>query len=123
MSNHPLNLFVRFLLEASAIITFGIWGYLQSDTWMRILLAVGLPLLFAILWGVFAVRNDPSRSGRTVVSTPGLLRIVIELVLLGGAAWMIIDLDYLLLGLVFGTVALLHYIISYDRILWLLKQK
>ena len=71
MSNHPFNLFIRLLLEASAVITYGFWGFMQSESWTRFLLVICFPLLFALLWGVFAVRNDPSRSGRTVVNTPG----------------------------------------------------
>ncbi len=123
MSTHPLNLFVRLLLEVAALITFGYWGYTQVDSWMGILLAILLPGLFATLWGVFAVRDDPSRSGKTVVPTPGLLRLILEMGLFGIAAWMLLDLQYLSLGCLFAGIVLLHYIISYDRILWLMKQK
>ena len=83
MSTHPLNSAIRFVLELAAIVTFGFWGYHQSDSWTSILLAIGLSALFAILWGVFAVRDDPSRSGKTVVRTPGLIRLILELALFG----------------------------------------
>ncbi|MCK4751278.1 MAG: YrdB family protein [Bacteroidales bacterium] len=122
MSRHPLNLFVRLLLEFASIFTFGYWGYNQADSWIRLLLAIGLPLLFATLWGVFAVRNDPSRSGKTVVATPGIIRLILELGLFGVATWMLFDLDLVKLGWLLGGITLLHYIISYDRILWLLKR-
>jgi len=123
MSLHHLNSAVRFLLEICAIATFGIWGYHQSETGIRILLAILLPLGFAVLWGVFAVRDDPSRSGKTVIQTPGILRLILELGLFGAAAWMMLDLDYSLIALIFGLTVLIHCIISYDRIAWLLKQK
>lgn len=123
MSNHPTNMFVRLLLEVAAIITFGFWGYLQTDSWVRILMAIGLPLIFALLWGIFAVRNDPSRSGKTVIETPGLIRLILELVLFGAATWMILDLGFSLLGKIYGGVVILHYLVSYDRVLWLLRQK
>lgn len=123
MSKHPLNSVIRFLLEFVGILSFAKWGYHQSETGIRILLAILLPLLFALLWGVFAVRNDPSRSGKTVVSTPGWVRLVLELVLFGTAAWMQINLGYPLIGWIFGGVVLVHYILSWDRIAWLLKQK
>ncbi len=77
MGKHPLNSALRFLLEMVAIISFGYWGYLQTDLWWRILLAAGLPILFAGIWGVFAVPGDPSRSGNTVVKTPGMVRLII----------------------------------------------
>ncbi len=118
-----LNSVVRFLLELLAIASFGIWGYHQSDTGLKVLYAILLPLGFALLWGVFAVKGDPSRSGKTMVQTPGFIRLLLELGLFGAAAWMLLDLDYSLIALIFGLTAAIHYIVSFDRIAWLLKQK
>lgn len=123
MSKHPLNLAIRFLLEVIGIITFTVWGYHQSEGGLRILLAVLFPLSFLALWGVFAVRNDPSRSGKTVVPTPGWIRLILELALFATTAWMQINLGYSQIGWIFGGVVLVHYIVSWDRIAWLLKQK
>lgn len=123
MSKHSLNLAIRFVLEVGAIITFGYWGYSQSDSWSRFLLVITLPVLFALLWGVFAVPNDPSRSGKTVVPTPGLIRLILELALFGSATWMLLNLEHIKLGWIFGVSVILHYVISYDRMGWLLKQK
>ena len=123
MSKHPLNQALRFLLELVAIVTFGFWGYSLSPGGFRILLAITFPLLFAILWGVFAVRGDPSRSGKTVINTPGILRLLLELILFGAAAGMMLDLDYSMIALIFGSAAVIHYFNSLDRIGWLLKQK
>ena len=122
-SKHPINLALRFLLELAAIFVFGFWGYSQVGGRTGVLLAVLFPLLFAVLWGVFAVRGDPSRSGKTVVQTPGILRLLLELGLFGLAAWMLFDLDYSLLALILGLTVIIHYIFSFDRITWLLKQK
>jgi hypothetical protein len=122
-SKHPVNLALRFLLELAAIFAFGYWGHALAGGGMKILLAILFPLLFALLWGIFAVRGDPSRSGKTVVQTPGIVRLFLELLLFGAAAWMMLDLDYTLIALVFGSMVATHYILSYDRIAWLLKQK
>lgn len=123
MSNHPLNLALRFLLEVTALVTFGFRGYRLTDNWTRIIWAIALPLIFATIWGIFAVHNDPSRSGKTVVSTPGIVRLLIELVLFSIATWVIIDMGYTLAGWIFGAIIFLHYLISYKRVIWLLKQK
>ena len=122
-STHPINLALRFLLELAAIFAFGYWGHSLGFDGMQILLAILFPLLFAVLWGVFAVRGDPSRSGKTVVHTPGIVRLLLELILFGAAAWMMLDLDYSLIALIFGSAVVIHYFLSFDRIAWLLKQK
>ena len=59
MSKHPVNLAIRFALEVVAIISFAIWGLKLLDSWVSIILAILLPLIFALLWGVFAVPGDP----------------------------------------------------------------
>jgi hypothetical protein len=123
MSRNPLNLALRFLLELAAIFVFGAWGYSLTEGGTRFLLAFLFPVFFATLWGVFAVRDDPSRSGKTVVSTPGAARLVLELALFAAAVWMLIGLGRSTLGFIFGGAVLLHYILSWERIIWLLKQK
>jgi hypothetical protein len=122
-SKNPVNLVFRFLLELAAIFVFGLWGHSLADGGVRILLAILFPLLFALLWGVFAVKGDPSRSGKTVVQTPGIVRLLLELMLFGAAAWMMLLLDYTLPALIFGLAVVIHYFLSFDRIAWLLKQK
>ena len=110
-------------MEIAAITTFGIWGYSLSGSGYRIILAVLFSLAFAVLWGVFAVKDDPSRSGKTVVSTPGAIRLLLELILFGSASCMLFDLGYTIPGWILCGTVILHYIISLDRIAWLLKQK
>lgn len=121
MGNHPLNLALRFILEITALAVFVIWGWNLIAGWQRVLPAVLLPLLLATLWGVFAVKNDPSRSGRTVVPTTGAVRLFFELVFFGLATVALFDLELKTLGFVFAAVVVFHYAISYDRIIWLLR--
>ena len=123
MSRNPLNLALRFLLELAAIVSFGAWGYSLTEDGTRYLLAFLFPVFFATLWGVFAVRDDPSRSGKTVVNTHGAARLVLELALFAAAVWMLFGLGRSTLGFIFGGAVLLHYLLSWDRITWLLKQK
>lgn len=123
MSNHPINLIFRFFLELAAIFFFGYWGYHLGGNGLGIIPAILFPVIFAVFWGVFAVRGDPSRSGKTVVHTPGVIRLLLELILFGAAAWMMLDLDYSTIALVFGLAVVLHYFLSFNRIAWLLKQK
>lgn len=122
MGSHPNNLILRFLLEIAALFAVGWWGWRQSDSWTRILWAVGLPLVMAVIWGTFAVPEDPSRSGNAPVVTPGIIRLVIELAFFGLATWTLYDLRMTRASMLFGLVVLIHYGLSYDRISWLLSQ-
>ncbi len=122
MGSHPVNLIIRFLLELSALVAMGIWGWKLSEGWPRWVLAICIPIVAAALWGTFAVPNDPSRSGAAPVAIPGFLRLVLELGFFAFATWALYDLGYLKLSWAMGIVVVLHYLVSYDRILWLLSQ-
>jgi len=122
MSSHPLNLALRFLLEIFALVIFGCWGWSLSDGIWQYLSAFGLPILMAAMWGIFAVKNDPSRSGKTAIQTPGIIRLLIELVFFGLAFGALLSLNYNTLAINYLVVFLAHYILSFDRIKWLLKQ-
>ncbi|MEX2589653.1 MAG: YrdB family protein, partial [Chitinophagales bacterium] len=100
----------------------GMWGWRQSEGWLRYALAIGIPLVLALIWGMFAVPNDSSRSGAAPIVTPGLVRLLIELCFFALASWSLYDMGMTKVGLAFGLIVILHYTISYDRILWLLSQ-
>ena len=122
MGSHPINLAIRFLLELSALVSMGVWGWRQSESWFRFLLALSVPIVGAVVWGTFAVPNDPSRSGAAPVAVPGILRLGIELAFFIFATWALYDLGFMRLSWTLGIIVALHYITSYDRILWLITQ-
>jgi len=122
MGSHPINLLFRFLLELMALFIMGLWGWKQSQGMTAFLLALILPILLAVIWGVFAVPDDPSRSGKAPIVTPGIIRLVIELGIFIISSWALYDMGYTMMSIVFSLLVGLHYIISYDRIKWLLSQ-
>ena len=77
MGSHPANLILRLILEIIALISLEIWGWNQSEGWFRLFLAIGIPLFLVVVWGVFSVPNDPSRSGAAPVITAGFIRLII----------------------------------------------
>ena len=121
MGSHPINLAFRFILELTALLLIGIWGWQQSEMWLKFILAFGIPMALAAVWGIFAVPNDPSRSGKAPIIIPGILRLIIELLIFSFAIWTLYDLGYIKLFWIIGLLVVIHYIISYYRILWLLK--
>ena len=122
MGSHPINLIIRFLLELTALIAMGIWGWKQSDGWLRFILVLGLPIIAAAVWGIFAVPDDPSRSGKAPIAVHGLLRLVIELAFFGIAILALYDLEYTTISWIIAVIVVIHYIISYDRISWLMNR-
>jgi hypothetical protein len=122
MGSHPINLALRFLLELAALSAMGVWGWRTGKGGLRFVLALGIPLVAALLWGTLAVPGDPSRSGNAPVPVPGLLRILLELATFGFATWSLFDVEFAALGWAMGVLVVLHYLASIDRILWLVKQ-
>ena len=121
MGSHPLNLAVRFLLELAALLVMGYWGWTQHDGLWRWLLTIGLPVVAAVIWGTFAVPNDPSRSGNAPIPTPGTIRLILELSFFALATILLIASQLPLAGVIFAVITIIHYTLSYDRILWLLR--
>ena len=121
MSQNPLNLAVRFLLEIIALAAIGAWARAQFQGALGFILMILLPVLAAAAWGTFNVKGDPSRSGKAPVPVPGIIRLLLELVIFGSATWALFRLNPTY-GWIFGSVTLVHYILSYDRLIWLLER-
>jgi hypothetical protein len=122
MGSHPINLMLRFLLELCVLAVAGYWGWTVSQDATRFIFVWLVPLALAIAWGTFAVPDDPSRSGHAPIPIPGVLRLVLELANFAFAVWALYFLGRPVLGLILGIVAVAHYILSYDRITWLVRQ-
>ena len=117
------NLSLRFLLEIITLVAFGMWAWNVYSGALQLLLTITIPLLVAIVWGTFTVQNDPSRSGKAPIAVSGIIRLVLELVIFISSLWILFYLDYTTFGYIYGTALVIHHIFSYDRILWLIRQK
>ena len=72
-----LNLLVRFLLELCMLAAVGYWGFKSQSAWgMKILLGIGLPVLIAVIWGLFV-------APRAMYPLRGISHLVVSLILLG----------------------------------------
>ncbi|MER9554629.1 YrdB family protein [Mesorhizobium sp. M0323] len=116
------NLTLRFLLELAALLGLGMAGWSLSAGMWRWILAMSLPFVAAALWGIFAVPNDPSRSGRAPVPVPGGVRLVLELVILFGGAAGFHLAGYTTAGIAVALLIAVSYAFSLDRLGWLLRQ-
>ncbi len=116
------NLALRFALELAALLGFGIAGWRLTPAPWHWLATPALVVLAACLWGIFNVPGDPSRSGKAPVVVPGLLRLLIELAVLFGGATAIAASGYRGAGVVLAVLIAVHYLLSLDRIRWLLER-
>ena len=75
-----LNLAVRFLLELCMLVAVGYWGFKTHSSWvMKIIFGIGLPVLIAVLWGLFV-------APKAIYPLSRVPRLVVELILMGSAA-------------------------------------
>jgi hypothetical protein len=119
MGKNPINLALRFALELTSLFALGYWGFTQFDGVLRWLIGLGAPLVAATLWGTFRVDYEPKKAP---VRVPGIVRLGIEILVLGGGV-----LAFYLAGrptwaLINGALLVFHYAISYDRLAWLIRQ-
>lgn len=119
MSNHPLNLVIRFLLELALLVIYFYWPYHYLAGIPRIALCILLPLSGAALWAIFKVPGDP---GPAIVPIPGGLRLLLEATLFALAYYMLFSLGQYNWGRIFLLITIVHYAVSYDRIRRLLMR-
>ena len=122
MGSHPANLAFRFVLEIAALFAVGRWGFGISESWLRYLLVVSAPGLLAVAWGTLAVPDDPSRSGSAPIPIPGGLRLCLELGIFALACWAFASSGARLAAGILAGAVLVHYALSYDRVIWLLSR-
>jgi hypothetical protein len=94
-----VQLALRFVLEVCALAALGYSGWhIARPVWLRLLVAVALPLVAAIVWGRWVA---PKASHP--VSDP--LRLIPEWVVFGGAAVALAVIDHLLLAALLAVAA------------------
>lgn len=123
MGSHPVNLIIRFVLELLALLSVGYWGWNEFDGSLKYAFGLGLPIIMTIIWGTFAVEDDPSRSGKAPVPVSGAQRLGIEFIFFALAIWTLHDLGQDKLSYILGGIVIIHYMVSYDRVNWLIAQK
>ena len=100
----------------------GWWGWSLTDGWIRIVLAVLFVVAAAGIWGTFAVPDDPSRSGEAPVPVRGWVRLLIELLMFCGGVVGLIVVEQTPIGIALLMGVVIHYLLSLDRIRWLLER-
>jgi hypothetical protein len=75
-----LNLLVRFLLEICMLAAVGYWGFKTGSGWaVRVILGIGLPVLIAVVWGMFV-------APKAMYPLHGAAHLALGFILLGSGA-------------------------------------
>lgn len=91
-----------FLLELCAMVAFGYWGYhIQVGVFLRIILAVAVPLIVAILWGMLL----SPKASFPIFSYP--VRNALKLIVFAGASAALYASGLGILGIIFLALSLL----------------
>jgi hypothetical protein len=101
---NALWLTLAFLSEVAALAVLAAWGWSAGSGAARWLPAVGLPLLAAVLWGVFAAPRAPVRVHASTVA--------VQVLVLGGAVLALVDLGHPWWAGVLAVAALLGTVVA-----------
>jgi hypothetical protein len=94
-----------FLSELAALAALAWWGWTVPDsTGLRIVLAVGAPLVAAVLWGVFAAPRAPVRVRA--------LAVLVKVLVFGAGALALLAIGHPWVGVVLALVAVLSSVLS-----------
>lgn len=99
---------LRFLLELFAIVSLGVWGFVAWPLAWNILVGIGAPALAILLWALF-------RSPRAVLHVDAFVKAIVELVVMGSAAFAWWSLGQPIVALVFAGVATVSGVINGRR--------
>ncbi len=102
-----LNLLVSFLLEIALLIIAGYWGFQQGESvLMKYMLAIALPFVIAVFWGIFAAPKSKRR-----LKNP--FRTILKLALFALAVFFSFQTGHLILAIVLAIVTLLNVVAAY----------
>lgn len=102
-----LNLLVSFLLEVALLIVAGYWGFQQGESvLMKYTLALAIPVVIAILWGIFAAPKSKKR-----LENP--FRIVFKLTLFSLAVFFSYQMGLLLLAIIIAIITCINLVMAF----------
>lgn len=102
-----INLALAFLLELCMLAALGYWGYtLDQGLAIRVIAGLGLPILAAVVWGVFM-------APRASMPLPPLPHLVLEVVIFGLAIAALYAAGQIQLAAIFGIVYVINLALRY----------
>ena len=101
------NLALSFFLELCLLAALGYWGFTMASGVTQYLLCLGIPLLVAVIWGIFMAPASPRRLRGPAYEVLGLILFGLGIAALYAAGQPALALIFLLL---FGVNKVLQYV-------------
>ncbi|MDG5790010.1 YrdB family protein [Evansella sp. AB-P1] len=102
-----MNIGLRFLLELCGLFIYGYWGYQAASTPItKITLAIGIPALVAIIWGVLGSPKAP------IQLTPGF-RLLFEIIIFGLPIVLLMFLGKIKIAVLYGLITVINKILMF----------
>jgi hypothetical protein len=96
---------LAFVAELAALAALGHWGFVSGgSTAVRLLLGLGLPLLAAVLWGVFAAPRAPVHSA--------VISLAVTVLVFGSGVLALLATGHPWLAATLAVVALLSSVLA-----------
>lgn len=117
MNRYRLDRALCTVLESTAFLAYGYWGWAVHDGWARFAWAAGAMIIAATVWDVFRVPGD---GGRQPVPVSGGVRLVIEAAFFTGvvSSLAVVRPE---LGIAYALLVAIHYTFTHERLVWLLR--
>ncbi len=97
---------LRFFLELFAFISLGIWGFTAWPLpWPGVLIGIAAPAFAILVWALF-------RSPRAVIRLDPFGKAIVEILVMGSAAFAWLDLGQPIVAIVFGVIATISGVLS-----------
>jgi len=98
-----INLLLAFLLELIALAALCFWGFhIGSSTLVHIVFGIGLPVIAAILWGLFAAGGGPK------YTTPAWFKASIKILVYASATIGLVVTGHRVLAVVFALLVIVN---------------
>jgi Protein of unknown function (DUF2568) len=103
------------------LVALAYWGFHLADGLLCLILAFLLVTACGLVWTAFGVSSDPLRDSRTIVRIRGPVRLLLEFMVLGIAAFGIWTAGSRAASETLLTAAGLCYGITWERLVWLAR--
>ena len=108
------------LLELTAVLAYGYWGWAAHPGTTRWAWTLGAMVVAWILWDVFRVPGDGT--AKPAVPIPGWVRLIIEAAYFTGVASALAAAGLPVVGVVYIILVAIHYTLTHRRLVWLLRE-